>query len=284
MFNFKEKSKALAQLETAQSNYEAAAKDVNAGSEKLFNLRKSSSEELIPSVEAYINTLANTPKEYDKTFVEFKAEYEVFQCILFELEAMAREATIKAGGASALGIAAGVSTAAFAPTAAMAIATTFGTASTGTAISTLSGAVATKTALAWLGGGALSAGGGGVAAGQALLALSGPIGWAIGGVTLLGGGLYARSKNIKVASEALDASKKLITQTAELNANYKEITRLISLTQDHAEGMKLLLRRCEMAAPHDYADFESSHKEWLGALVNHVHSLSQLLNKKIVIK
>ena len=44
-----------------------------------------------------------------------------------------------------------------------------GTASTGTAISTLSGAAATKATLAWLGGGALAAGGGGIALGTALL-------------------------------------------------------------------------------------------------------------------
>ncbi|CAB3812698.1 hypothetical protein EUC41_12855 [Achromobacter denitrificans] len=44
-----------------------------------------------------------------------------------------------------------------------------GTASTGTAISTLSGAAATNATLAWLGGGAISAGGGGVALGTAVL-------------------------------------------------------------------------------------------------------------------
>ncbi len=50
-----------------------------------------------------------------------------------------------------------------------ALATTFGTASTGTAIAALHGAVATNAALAWLGGGTLAAGGGGVAAGSVAL-------------------------------------------------------------------------------------------------------------------
>jgi hypothetical protein len=62
-------------------------------------------------------------------------------------------------------------------------------ASTGTVISTLSGAAATNAALAWLGGGALAAGGGGMAAGEAFLALAGPVGWAIAGVALLVSGL-----------------------------------------------------------------------------------------------
>ncbi len=89
-----------------------------------------------------------------------------------------------AGGAGA-GLAAGASVAFMGPTAAMWVATTFGTASTGAAISTLSGAAATNAALAWLGGGAVSAGGAGIAGGNAFLAMTGPIGWTIAGATLL---------------------------------------------------------------------------------------------------
>lgn len=84
-----------------------------------------------------------------------------------------------------------------APTAAMWVATTFGTASTGTAISALSGAAATNAALAWLGGGALAAGGGGMAAGQALLALAGPVGWGLAGVSIFTSVLLFWRKNEK---------------------------------------------------------------------------------------
>ena len=48
----------------------------------------------------------------------------------------------------------------------------------------MSGAAAANAALAWLGGGALAAGGGGMVAGEAFLALMGPIGLAIAGVEL----------------------------------------------------------------------------------------------------
>lgn len=98
-------------------------------------------------------------------------------------------AIAKDAGAAAAGAAAGVAVAAMGPTVAMGVATTFGVASTGTAISTLYGAAATNAALAWLGGGALAAGGGGVAAGEALVALAGPVGWAIAGVSFCVGGL-----------------------------------------------------------------------------------------------
>lgn len=284
MLNFGFKKDALAALEKAQSSYEYVGSRVKAKAEELFNLRQNSSLELIPAVERYINTLANTPKEYEKAFNEYKAEFTVFKSILEELELIARDAVIKAGGSTALGVAAGVGTAAFAPTAAMAIATTFGTASTGTAISTLTGAAATKAALAWLGGGALSAGGGGVVAGKALLALAGPVGWAIGGAALVGGGIFARSKNVKIAEEAIQQRKEIDVHTAQLRAGLVEIEKTFELTLSHVEGVQTLLKRCEMAAPHNYEDFEDKHREWVGGLVNHVHSLSKLLNKKVEIQ
>lgn len=83
------------------------------------------------------------------------------------------------------GFAAGASVAFMTPSAAMWVATTFRTESTGAAISTLSGAAATNAALAWLGGGVLTAGGGGMTARNALLAMEDPVGWMIAGATLL---------------------------------------------------------------------------------------------------
>lgn len=94
------------------------------------------------------------------------------------------------------------------PTAAMGIATTFGVKSTGTAISTLSGAAATNAALAWLGGGALAAGG--MSAGNAFLALAGPVGRTIAGVMLacsVGSGLFASHKNKKTANKLIAERK-----------------------------------------------------------------------------
>lgn len=284
MLNFKAKKEALDALDMAHSSYEQVGGRVKAKSEELFGLRQSSSSELIPAVERYINTLANAPKEFEKTFIEYKAEFTVFKNILHELELMARDAVLKAGGSTALGVAAGVSTAAFAPTAAMAIATSFGTASTGTAISTLGGAAATNAALAWIGGGALTAGGGGMASGSALLALAGPIGWAIGGAALVGGGMFTRSKNVKIIEDATQQRKSLDVHTASLRTGLAELERTFELTYSHVDGVRTLLKRCEMAAPHNYIDFEDKHKEWVGSLVNHVHSLSVLLNKKVDVK
>lgn len=107
-------------------------------------------------------------------------------------------------GSGAAGGALGVGVATLGPTAAMGVATTFGVASTGTAISSLSGAAATNAALAWLGGGTLAAGGGGMAAGQLLLTLAGPVGWAIAGTTIVASvALYLWTKSEKDRLEEL---------------------------------------------------------------------------------
>lgn len=75
------------------------------------------------------------------------------------------------------------------PAAAMGIATAFGVAANGVPISALHGVAAINAILAWLGGGTLAAGGDGMAAGKALLALAGPVGWSIAGVSMVAGGV-----------------------------------------------------------------------------------------------
>lgn len=281
MLNGDLKKEALNQLQHAHSNYVENVKIVTADSENLFVLRQKSSEEVIGSVEEYINRLANSPKEFDRSFATYKAEFRVFTNIIQQLEIEADAINFKAGTSAASGIATGIGVAAMAPTAAMAVATTFGVASTGTAISALSGAAATNAALAWLGGGALAAGGSGIAGGSAFLALAGPVGWAIGGTALVGSALFARSKNRKIAEEANAKRKTIEIHNAKLKAAEHEITRLIDTTKQHINGVNALLYRLNQTAPQDYRHFSSEHKEWLGTLINHIQSLSALLNKKV---
>lgn len=73
---------------------------------------------------------------------------------------------------------------------------TFGAASTGTAISSLSGVAASNATLAWLGGGAIKAGGLGMAAGAYTVAF-----W-VAGPALLVAGAFADSKAEKALTEA----------------------------------------------------------------------------------
>ena len=152
-------------LELSITEYNDAYTLMNDKGVQLF-MERNRATDTITLVETLVNSIANRPKSFDKEFDEIRMNRNTFisACEFGERELQA--ARDAAGGAGA-GLAASASVAFMAPSAAMWVATTFGTASTGTAISTLTGVAAQNAALAWLGGGALSAGGGGMAAGNA---------------------------------------------------------------------------------------------------------------------
>lgn len=234
----------------------------------------------ISFVESLVNSIANRPKSFDAEFEEIRLERDSFlnTCDFGQRELQAaREA---AGGAGA-GIAAGASVAFMAPTAAMWVATTFGTASTGTAISALSGAAATNAALAWLGGGALSAGGGGIVAGNALLAMAGPIGWTIAGATLLTSILLFTSKKAKLnkqKNEEIEAVKNNTEKVREIDAQIKQ---LLDETSAIRTGLSSSCTSCLPLFGKDYSVFSEEQKKSLGALVNQTKALSALFGKTI---
>ena len=171
------------ELDRANSKYNEVYSVVSSSGESLLKERTESIA-LIENTEKLVNSIARHPKSYDWDIANIKVERQKFKGTI-EYAKEQEKVLKKSAGNAAAGAAAGVGVASLAPTAAMWVATTFGTASTGTAISALSGAAATNAALAWLGGGALAAGGGGMVAGQALLALAGPVGWGIAGASIL---------------------------------------------------------------------------------------------------
>lgn len=281
MLNDDLKKKALAKLEAADKEYQTVAVDVTKRAVELYEKRKATAKQVIQACEEYINTLANSPKEFDKSVSEFKVELDNFTKKIQQINTDANKATKESGSMAGAGAAAGVGVAAFAPTAAMAIATTFGTASTGTAISALSGAAATNAALAWLGGGALAAGGGGMAAGNFLLAMAGPVGWAIGGTALVGSAFLLGHKNAEIAEKANQETAKIKAKTASLKAAKEEITKLLTLTQQHADGVNTRLSFLKIDAPNNYQHFSNQQKMELATLINNIQALSKLLNKKL---
>lgn len=281
MLNKSDKKKSIDELEFAIKKYDSNVIIVQEKSLELFNIRQKSGENVIKPVEDYINQLANSPKEFDKSFTEYKAEFKIFNDLIENFKVEALNTDFKAGGAAAGGVAIGAGTAALLPTAAMAFATTFGTASTGTAIASLSGAAATNAALAWLGGGALVAGGGGMASGSALLAFAGPIGIGIGAIGIIGGSLYASSKNKEIIQEANSKRKEIETANVILNTSKIEITELLILTNKHQFGVLKQLNELKKVAPENYMAFTNDQKLKLGSLVNHINSLTALINKKV---
>ncbi|MED1471773.1 hypothetical protein [Bacillus salipaludis] len=133
MLNNSLKKEAVEKLNKAVEQYKNSSKIVQNNAIKLHNAR-TYGVDVIHKVEEYINTLANTPKEFEKSFKRVRINLASFK-VLSEISYDEKEMIKLAGGGTAAGVATGVATAALAPTAAMAVATTFGTASTGVAIS-----------------------------------------------------------------------------------------------------------------------------------------------------
>ena len=279
MLYSKAKKEALANHESAVNKYNSAHANVQKKCELLYDARQQSVIS-IEKIEYLINSIANTPKEFESSLTIIEAERLRFR----ETENYAAEAyqnAIKSGVGVATGVGAGVAVATMAPTAAMWIATTFGTASTGTAISTLSGAAASKAALAWLGGGAIKAGGAGIVGGKALLALAGPIGWSVAGGIVIVSTAWFTCKNKKIANEVNEEIKKIIIAETELKETEEIVFNIYNETI-------LLLNKINEQSNHadrlegkNYSSMSNDEQLLLGTLVNNTLSLAEMLNKTV---
>lgn len=280
MFNSGYKKQALKECEKAGETYKKEYDNTIKNSSKLYS-NKQEARKILEGVEEYVNLLANKPKEFEKTIKEVSIRRKAFEKEVRQLEIEAKEADKVGKGVAGGGLLAGAGVAAFGPTAAMGIATTFGTASTGTAIATLAGAAQTNAALAWLGGGALAAGGTGVAGGEAFLAMAGPVGWAIGGFALVGGGLLANSKNKKIAEKAEAQAKKIKAETTEINKIKERIIAEIKVVEQLNAGISNTLVYLMNSKKMDYWTFTDDERDALAELINASESLSVRLGVKI---
>lgn len=283
MLNSSVRREAIEALKRAINRHGSIRKNVERASMELFKQRERAADKVIERVEEYVNLLANSPKEFDKSVAEYRIEAGRFDSTVQRLEIEAARSTKIGSTTGTAGAAAGVGVAALGPAAAMAVATTFGTASTGAAISALSGAAATNAALAWLGGGAIAAGGGGMAAGNALLALAGPVGWTIGGLALAGSATYLHVRNRQHAEEATQKRIRVEAEIHSLTTANREIEGLGQRTKEHSEGCLAGLDWLTNHAPKDYRQFNQEHKERLVALINHIRSLGELLKAKVAL-
>lgn len=163
----------------------------------------------------------------------------------------------------------------------MGIATTFGVASTGTAISTLSGAAATNAALAWLGGGALAAGGGGMAAGEAFLTLAGPAGWAIAGVALVASGImfWRSSGKKKRIEEIFTLIRKRDVKSYKLAV--VELSERITRIDEESKLLRDAIVKVKSFGT-DYDAMTEAQQYELGVYVNLMLSSTQLLVNPIL--
>ncbi|KAE8178513.1 hypothetical protein [Photobacterium carnosum] len=265
MFNRDIKKDAIKELDEAHKSYENIRGVIERFSIIIFTVRKNCSDVIIVECENYINTLTNSPKEFEKTIADFKIEMENFNSTIDSInsEINASKLTSRCS--------VGAGTLAFTPTAAMAIATTFGT------TSSLSGAAATYAALSSIGGGTLITSG----AGSILLALSGPIGWGIGATALIGGGLLSRKQNAEIAKKAQFETATILEHTQRLEVASEEIMALGILMGEHIDGIGTILRDLKNNAPSDYKLFTQDQKQSISALINNINSLIKLQKKNV---
>lgn len=272
----------MAELAIAVARHENVRNSTIQSSQRLSE-RKHSATEVVERVEAYVNRLANSPKKFRKGVAEFRVRADRFKDDVERLEQTAAHSTRVGNTTRAVGVLAGAGVAALGPSVAVAVATTFGTASTGTAISALSGAAAANAALAWLGGGALAAGGGGIAAGSALLALAGPAGLTVAGFLLVGAAFYKHRRNRKCAQEAHERRMKVEEELRSLTAAKREIDRLDQLIAQHSDGCRADIDWLTEHAPRDYANFGDHQNKRLGVLINNIQALGELLGKGVTL-
>ena len=284
LFNDKLRSEAVANYHESIQIYNEKATELTNKSTDLYQTRDKAIK-VVKIVEERISKLANKPKEFETKLEEINIEIQNFEDKQLAITQAIKEAELASGSTAATASlsALGVTVATLGPTAAMGVATTFGVASTGTAISSLTGAAANSAALAWLGGGSLGVGGGGMAAGNAFLAMAGPVGWGIAGLMLtasVGAGVFANKKNEEVAKEALDEQKKIELLIRQTEKSIIEITELINLIEKQTEG--IYLANLSLIGK-DYNLFTDDEKYQAGSLVNSTLSLTSMINKEIKI-
>ena len=286
IFGSEETEKKVNELKTICRRYEMCQNSLKRLAGELYYKRKEYLKELL-AIQKGLTSINNLPswcledinyaieqiKDF-RTAVEYEKNPRNFA-----------EMTDQTGRTAAFigtGTAAGAAIATLGPSAAMSIATVLGTASTGTAISALSGVAATNAALAWLGGGAIAAGGSGVAGGTLLLGMFGPIGVAVGAVSAVGGIMFMNSKNKEKRAEI---EKNINTIKQDIQTIEPKLTKLTTLIARSDNNYQKRLRTMEnwmkTVSPRDYSLWDDDKKHSLEKLVNAVSNTAQLINERI---
>jgi len=266
-------------LQNAVNEYNQAFTYMNDCGMNLY-VERERSKDLIIHIENLINSIAHHPKSFDVDIDKMKMYREEFQEVCdFAKEELAAAKRSAVGAGS--GVAAGATVASVAPTAAMWIASTFGTASTGTAISSLSGGAATNAALAWIGGGTLATGGGGMSAGTAFLAMAGPIGWSIAGVTIFASvALFAKNK-MKTNKERKEAIEKVKINTESVRESAAKISTVLIKTENLRTKLNDQYGKYLLCYGKSFMDISGLNQTGLGTLVNNTKSLAATLAEKL---
>lgn len=269
------KTSKKSKLQQYQDKVQASINLTNITIEDLGNHTKKLYESLTKIQNSFDN-IRNVPSDEKLKYKNLKKEKSEWKKQVENIEKEYNKTLVKNTGAGAAGAGLGLAVLTLGPTAAMGVATTFGLASTGTAISALSGAAATNAALAWLGGGALVAGGGGMAAGNAFLTMAGPAGLAIAAISLAASSLlyWKNSIDKKHLENLFEAISHRDIKSYELAI--VEILERIKRIDDESEKLDEAIKNIQTFGL-DYDLMTEKQQYALGSYINLMHSSTQLL-------
>lgn len=282
MFNNNLKKRSLQIHQKELENYNESYERMRTASIDLYNERIKSVN-TIRNIEKVVNSISNTPKEFNKQFGHIRNEIICF----LETEKFAAETydqSLKSGLNVAGAAVAGIGVATMTPSMLKGIATTFGKISTGTAINTLSSAVAKKSARTMIGRTFASftiKRGASMAAGRAFLSLAGPVGW---GITVGSVGfnlLSVARKNKEIAEEVTFEVKKISYMREILDETKCKIEELTEKTQKILNDLNKDLEIIEGFENINYNYLSESYRLMLGKYVNNTMALSRLLNETV---
>ncbi len=233
--------------EAYENRYGAYKAKHHHGEQKCEDVREKFAELSFVRLEAY-RTLGNAASFLKNSKLGKQGKAEQFGFTLEHLDHLKRRSGVAADALGALG---GLGVGAAGVSAAW-TAAGFGAASTGAAISGLSGAAATSAKLAFLGGGALTAGGGGMALGT--MALGGlPIGpalLAMGFASQLDANKFEAAVQEEI--DKIDNKEcKLDDLTEKANLVDLRITELVEATKQVDHVLRQLLSQCSPQNPSD---------------------------------
>ena len=193
----------------AKERYESAVEqlkreeaDTNKLAEEYGQVQLNVIKNTIGRFVVFIERTGRRASESEKRFLD-EMDFSVQQIKEYKAAAIGAEqylmASVKSAGVAAAGYGSAIG-----------VATSIGAASTGTAISSLSGAAAWNATLAWFGGGAIAAGGGGMAVGTVIL----------GSITVLPalaiGGFFAAREGEKAMTKAQEYEAKVNKAIADI--------------------------------------------------------------------
>ncbi|MFF2911990.1 DNA polymerase III subunit gamma/tau [Paenibacillus sp. NPDC057934] len=275
MFNKGQREEAIGNLKRVQATYEVQKQDFIKDTKRLLDKRRKL-QTMINEAWDFINTMSNKPAVLNTELKVIKIEAKKFCGLLktLELEMKISKASQISGGLPAMDIVVGRGGASIGSTAELAIATTFGTISSGT---TLSSVGSTHAELPWPRSGTQDTGReGNTTTGPPLLGLARPTGCG----AILNAGLLRYRNNKKVAEQATTEAARICRHVSIVEATRKAIQEIIELSTRTTDALLGMLLKCRKF-PADYILLTTEQKQLVEALVNNTKAGAELLNRVV---